>query len=275
MAQEEPGAILYDFLFIDQARIRSLYAQLFSGFLAGMEKLVAQREKSGLSLQIGGAPIAAGIKSNEREASRNSAEHIDPHDLILHDVLEELSDRGMICRSPHLAVPGNLVLLEGKVGILDFKTVEGFTAMLPELLHTLSPPGRRKGGGNQAEVKRIASLIRGFAALVPWGVTVLFQNDAITAWGAIKREALRAEPGNLVLQSGPVLTGEWSMLALVDVPPHAARNTIDGLPDMPASLLESLDGMRDAVGMPNTCLGVTPLLVFRKVLPPLPESGQP
>lgn len=272
MASEEPKATLYDFLFIDQARVHSLYAQLFSGLLAGVDTLTGEQYKYAWSIRAGSNHLAA--LSSRREAAEDNrrAEHIDPHDLVLHDVLVALQEQDMICRNPGEAQPGSLILLHGKLGVLDFKVLEGLVALLPEMARLSESASPRSGKSRKKAEFAFAGALKKIAEVVPWGVTMVMQNAEVTAWGAINRDLLRADPGHMILQSGPVLSGEWYMLALVDAPLLANSNTIEGLPEFHQGLLSGLVAMRAAVGMPADCLGVTPLLIFRKLLPANPAE---
>lgn len=271
MASEKQPETLYDFIFIDQPRIRSLYTQLFTGFLAERETIASESNRRGRSLQAGGDPFGSIASVNEQEVSDSSASRIDPHDLVLKDVLSRLSELGMICHDPAGAAPGNFLLLKGRVGIVDFSLCQGLLSLLPDILGIAeegpSPRNKQRARADRNE-RKLATLLQKISALVPWSVTVLLQNDDVTAWGAISKEALRADPGHIMLKSGPVLAGQWYMLAIVDVAPNDEAGTITGLSEFAQGLLDGLASIRVAVGKPDHCIGVTPLLVFRELLPP-------
>lgn len=265
---EKQVEVLYDFIFIDQPRIRSLYAQLFTGFLAEIETITSESNRRGRNLQAGGDPFGSIASVNEQEVQESTANHIDPHDIVLKDVLTKLSELGMICHDPTVAIPGNFLLLKGRVGIVDFSLCQGLLSLLPDILGMVNEPPsphhkqQKKVDRNE---RKFASLLQKISALVPWSVTILLQSDEVTAWGAISKEALRADPGHIMLKSGPVLAGEWYMLALVDVAPNSEAGAITGLSEFAQGLLNGLASIQVAVGRPSDCIGVTPLLVFRKL----------
>lgn len=270
MESEEPRAILYDFFFIDQERVRSLYAQLFSGLLAGVDMLTGEQHKHVWQMRAGSNNLAALISQRESAEDVGKTEHISPHDLMLHDVLAALRERDMICRVPASASPGSLLLLHGTLGLLDFKLLEGAVKLLPDMARLNDNAGQRGKTRKKADFA-FAGALKKIVEVIPWGMTMVLQTAEVTAWGAINRALLRADPGHMVLQSGPVLPGEWYLLAVVDAPVSPTSNTIKGLPELHQGLLSGLAGMRAAVGMPEGFIGVTPLLIFRKI-PPAPAS---
>ena len=65
MAQGEPPAALYDFLYKDSNRIVSYYAQLFGGRLSSLEETGAERSTSEKSAKLNAPIIGGELKSAE------------------------------------------------------------------------------------------------------------------------------------------------------------------------------------------------------------------
>ena len=236
MASEKRPEILYDFLLIDQERLYVLHSQLFPG-----------------------QPSAAGPETRAVAAA-------------LMEVLRKLAYSGMICPDPTVAAPGNILLLQGRVGLLDFDLCEGLFSLLPDVApqkDAFSGDLFRRSSPQRPEQKPF-EFLKKVAALVPDSVTVLMKHADMSVWGAVRRASLFSTSGQLAMQCGPVLPGDWSMLAIVDVPVSGAGGEIDGLSRFSEGLLRGLEGMRSVIGMPKQCLGVTPLAVFRRLLPSAP-----
>jgi len=272
--QEEQPTSLYDFIFIDQVRVKSLYAQLFTGLLSEIESLASENSGKSTSVQVGGDPFGSVNRTSSENASESSTNRIDPHDIILQDVLGKLHELNFICSDPLKAVPGNIILIQGTVGILDFGFFQNFAEILPAMLQFNSPKnqhGKKKTLADKQQetsTKQLAELFKKFASLVPWSLTVLMQSEIVTSWGGIKKEDLRADPGHLTLKYGPTLSGTWYMLALVDTIPGGEEQDKDiiNMPDLFDGMMQAFKGMRESVGRPSSCMGVTPLLIFRKLV---------
>jgi hypothetical protein len=111
---EKQKVTLYDFLYIDRERIKSFYAQLFSG----LQTAVQQVESSSLTdtgeIKIGPSFGSMGSGTG-KTLTESKLESIDPHDLVLQDVLKGLVDNEMIVKNLELAESGSLVLINGTV----------------------------------------------------------------------------------------------------------------------------------------------------------------
>ena len=236
MASEKRPEILYDFLLIDQERLHVLHTQLFP-------------EQEARNMPETRATVAAQM-----------------------EVLRKLAYSGMICPDPRVAVSGNLLLLQGRVGLLDFSLCEGLFSLLPDVTpqqDAFSGDLFRRRATSRPEQKP-SEFLKKVAGLVPDSITVLMKHADMSVWGAVRRKSLFSASGQLAMQSGPVLPGDWSMLAIVDVPVSGVEGEIDGLSRFAEGLLRGLEGMRSVIGMPKQCLGVTPLAVFRRLLPSAP-----
>ena len=238
MASEKRPEILYDFLLIDQERLHVLHSQLFP--------------------ETG--------RQTDAPETRAAV-------TALMEVLRRLAYSGMICPDPTVAASGNILLLQGRVGLLDFTLCEGLFALLPEVV-----PQKDAFSGDlfkrrptQRPEQKPSEFLKKVAGLVPDSVTVLMKHADMSVWGAVHRKSLFSTSGQRAMQSGPVLAGDWSMLAIVDVPiSGSGEGDIDGMSRFADGLLRGLEGMRSVIGMPRNCLGVTPLAVFRRLLASAP-----
>lgn len=197
-------------------------------------------------------------------------ESVDPHDIILRDVLGGLNDAGMITTNLSIAQPGNIVLLQGTAYILDFGLYENFIEIMPIIAQNevavsgqnVKKTDRKKAQNN---IKNAFNMVKGMAKVVPWSIHLLMENKDVTVWGTIKKEHLRDDPSALTLKHGPALTGDWYMLGIVDVISSSTPKQNPLFPQLVTSLIEALSTMRPLFGRPDTFVGVTPLLLFRKL----------
>lgn len=276
MAPDEPNLTLYDFLYIDHERVKSLYAQLYSGLLGAIESVAAETLTKTTSAKIGGEPFAGLEYQHGKEELESRLERIDPHDLVLRDVLQGLKEKGFIETDPEAAAPGNIILLNGTISILNFEAYRHFIEIMPHLLgmapEEASLTGKSKKQRRQSERAKkkeqasVFGVIKGMAEIVPWSLQVIIHTDKMTAWGAIKTENLRDDPGTYTLKYGPTLAGKWYMLGIVDVIEEIQPADSSSLPETISGLMEAARGINSAFGRPDNLVGVTPLLIFRKLI---------
>lgn len=275
---------LYDFLYIDQERVRSLYAQLFSGLLGAIENVASESTSKTTGGQIGGDPVGHLGRHYATEEMESRLERMDPHDLVLRDVLQGLADHDLISTDLNGLECGSLVLLHGDITILNFAIMRDFMDVLPDMVPAEGgdPALPKKARRHEAKKTRRETeyglkVMRGISTMVPWTVQVVVEDGSgMTAWGAISADNLRDAPGNLALKHGPTLAGKWFMLAIVDVLPQ--DDAVDDLaeaaeraakyPGTISGMIQAGYGIRNAFGRPQEHLGVTPLLIFRKLAGP-------
>lgn len=263
--------ILYDFLYIDHERVKSLYSQLYSGLLDAMESVAEKSTGKSTSLQVGGDPFGSAKKDATSSVNESKSERLDPHDLILRDVLQGLADNEFINEQPGTAVQGNLILLSGDLTVLNYESYSVFADIIPSFMQQPDLPPRLNKEHKKAlqnhhkqEQEKYIAFIKAFTKIVPWSVQVLMESGSVIAWGSIHQDNLRATHGSLLLSHGPQLQGNWYMLAIVDavgrvfVADADRPKTIEGLTDAGVAI-------QQAFGRPEEYIGVTPLLIFRKL----------
>ncbi len=272
MESEERKATLFDFLYIDFDRVNSLYSQLFSGLLSVIEQVASETITSGTDLRLGPSSFGTTRRSEQKE-SESRVDRLNPHDLILSDVLQGLVQNNFIQTDVSQAHPGNLVLLNGRISILNFEAYRHIINIIPNfpmptvggMTHTEKKHRKQQEKEERKVHEFTSNIIKLISELVPWGLQIIMQTSSLTAWGALRTENLRELPGNITLKMGPTLTGNWYLLGIVDVvgPPEQ---------ELPANLTPQIQGMIDAAntirsmfGRPDNHLGVTPLLIFRKL----------
>lgn len=105
-------------------------------------------------------------------------------------------------------------------------------------------------------------------AKLPWSVNVLLETEKISAWGAINQQYLRDNPNSLLLKYGPTFSNQkWYMLAIVDIFGEPTPNSTNSrLPPLMKSLMAASDATRMIIGRPNDFVGVTPVIIFRKLV---------
>src|SRR5580658_8921076 len=102
MDREEPAVRLYDFLYRDQARFGSFYAQLFEGRLSAIERSSSERHQKDLSGKAGVGGFG-GERKVATDVQEIHKEVIDPNDMIALDVLASLKEANRFRDDPNTA----------------------------------------------------------------------------------------------------------------------------------------------------------------------------
>ena len=278
-------SILYDFLFVDQERMRSLYAQMYEGLLDVMSFDDAKTVRKETSIQVGGDPVGHLGQTSGTEFNQSKIESMVPHDLILKEVLSGLTERGVIVKEHNKLKVGSIALLKGELSLLDTSFFVKALKEIPSLFAssfsvelnqaadnaTRSQKRQEKRGHREnqkaglVEVKALEIMLGTISPLVQ----LRLSSPAFEAWGAIRAADLRGSIDNLVMQHGYQIPGEWNMLGIVDDIGDAAFFVGNSRPL--TGLFEALNTMANALKeffkRPDDAICVTPLAVYRTLRP--------
>lgn len=262
---------LYDFLFVDQEKMRSLYAQMYEGLLDVMVATDASAVAKTTDIKAGGDPVGGLGRSSTEGYSEEKQESMVPHDLVLRDVLAKLQVDQFILEDPSQAEIGNIVLLQGELALMDPNLNLVLLKAIPKLAADYVPQ-KGKGSRHNQEEKRnlktflsiIDAALEGFQPVVQFRIA----SGGHEAWGTIVQEHMRQPVNSLLMQYGQLIPGRWSMLGIVD---RAACD--DGqptfqhpLPDSQAGVEDTLSAVRDIFKTPDNAICVTPLVIFRQLI---------
>jgi hypothetical protein len=263
---------LYDFLYIDHHRLKSLYSQLFSGLLSAIERVASESRAETTSAKVGPS-FLSGTTSSRQTETESRLDRIDPHDLILQDVLQALAEKNFIQTNVSQAQPGNIILLNGSISILNFEAYRHILAMLPHLMPSSPPPQTSTQKKNLKHQEReekkqretISNILKGLSDMVPWGLQIIMKTESATAWGALLTENLRELPGNISLKVGPTLSGKWYLLGIIDIVGPSIQDLPDNMTMQIKGIMDASEAFRSMIGRPDDYIGITPLLIFRKL----------
>jgi len=278
-------SILYDFLFVDQERMRSLYAQMYEGLLEAMSFDDAKTVRKETSLQVGGDPAGHVGQTSGTEFNQSKIESMVPHDLILKYVLSGLTERGAIVKEHDKLKVGSIALLSGGLSLLDTSFFVHAMKELPSLFASLFPPeqdqttdkaslSQRRQEKRAHRDNQTAGLVGSKALEIMLNiisplVQLRISSPDFEAWGAIRAADLRASVDNLVMQHGYQVPGRWNMLGIVDDIGEDAvfADNRRPLPQLFESLNEMTNAVKALFARPNDSICVTPLVVFRTLCP--------
>jgi hypothetical protein len=253
-AQDLAEGSLYDFLYVDRARVSSLYAQLFpEGTLTSVKKTANQISSEDDN-------IGSDIKIFKAEAkSSNSAsegiEHIfDPSWAVPLDVLLELETRASVKPLLRGLPLGAVAKLKGYLRIIDYSSMKELWEPVLSLL----------GGSDKPEFQGLAGLMKG----LPHGLHAHFISADAFSWSSLIASGLMIPSTDITLKHGGLVSGEWEMLAILDAHPDEGdapdfANWSAG--EATNGILTLMHSLRLQIGRPPGWHGVTPLMIYRAI----------
>ncbi|WP_431204802.1 hypothetical protein ACQ86E_07060 [Bradyrhizobium betae] len=283
---------VYDFLYCDTRRIGSFLSQFDD---AGHLEKVVQREgvtknaKRGFAVNVGGGASLLGTGGNGSlgfnvtpdiggtEASERVYDPLWANALTL---LDFLHDRNLLQR--HLARTGigQFVLTVGALSIVDLSIMKSILSndLLKRSLLSQALPSQevgnraeRRARPNRQPASPPSEMELGIELISNYPMTVqstikTAQGDSV--WCTLKSECMVVSSGDLLLQHGVELIGEWNLVGILDAKPNEESTAVqdsNGFNPMLAALSLLAPAVRQVMGRPNAMFGITPLMIFRSV----------
>jgi hypothetical protein len=268
--------VVYDFLYYDSARIASFLGQFEPDGVLQTRKRVAglgkvSQNKVAHSLKGGVPTILEGGGNYENfESERYDKGAEQTYDTMWVNAISFLNyaeGRGMISTEPSEAALGAFVLLKGRLSISDmnlFKAMIENTVLKKSLVASLA--GGAPAGPRQVKQQSNSEFEIAFALIpiLPNLVQAKIESSKSKFWCALNPDKLSLSTGDLMLKHGADISGQWSMLGVLDAFPNGASS--DGDPQGLTEILGRFtNSLRPLLGRPEDAYGVTPLLIFREV----------
>lgn len=287
---------VFDFLYHDGRRIASLLAQFDpSGHLTQLSQGKSASKGRDSSSSADGSASVPGIAKyenrNQETITRSHEEEVmrvyDPTWSNARTLLDVLDEKGLIQRQIEDAHIGQIVLVSGKLSILDLGMVQQMWrldwvqsqirqgAEQDASLEAPRAERRRaqKAKGKQAPTQEdslIDALIN-MIQLMPHAIQANLVGDVRT-WFTLQQSGLTSDPSELTLKHGSSIPGDWYALGFMDARPDSfSMNSAEQLPtgktdDLVAGVAKSLvPVVRGFFGRPAEAFSITPLLIFRQV----------
>jgi len=195
-------------------------------------------------------------------------------------LLDFLHERNLLKRDLGRAGIGQFILTGGSLSIVDLSIMKSIfsNSLLKRTL--LNQAASATTTGNRAErrakpdhqaQKPSSELEVGMELLSSYPMTVqstIKTANGETVWCTLKSECMVVSSGDLLLQHGLKLVGEWNLVGILDAKPdEPSVGLLDqsGFNPMLAALGFLAPVVRQVMGRPNETFGITPLMIFRSV----------
>ena len=264
MAPDKPLNTLYDFLYVDEDRLRSFYAQAFSGVLEHITTQYRTDTISQKSVSVGPEALVKGTKAG----STSSGEQIEsvsvPADLAHLDVLSKLTEAGFLqSRLDHVQVGQLVHVKKTSLSILDASNLHEFMNTMP--IRDMAVGTKHEKQEQEKHLKLAQRSINALYKMIPLGIQVHgLTESGQQLWGTLKNEYLRESPASLSLKHGSQLQGTWRVVGIVDAMPGEHQTDFLGNP-LQTAFSNLHNEMRNLLGRSRDAYGVLPLLIFREI----------
>jgi len=256
------SAGIYDFLYVDRARISSLYAQLFPQGILTSVKTTAQQNFSderdvGSDIKV----LKAGAKSTE--GGSEGIEHLfDASWSIPLEVLARLRNLSLVHESLKDIGLGSVVLTNCYLRLIDFASMDKLWEAAMRTFLASS-----EASAQQVPLEVIPSIVEALRAMPQIVHAHFLTNDAIL-WSSLQPSGLTIPISDLTLKYGGTVSGKWNLLYILDAwadkgePPDVSLWSAGTMMD---AVLTAMHGLRNMMGRPAGWIGITPLMIYRDV----------
>lgn len=278
--QQPPETVtgkLNDYVYVDRERIAAYHTQILGSGTPLQSKFTeSYAESSGKSGEAGLGQFLRGKLTGGVTSTDSSERTFDQGWPMILTTMSELSARGQI-HDGALGVPvGSIVRVRGFLQIVDMHLLADLwgpmTAMFKKQMAQHLPPGLSASSLSDF-IKTVPHplVAQVVTSVAPHGEPLLVGPESLIAWGVLSPEHVVGNASAFLTMNGGFFSGEYSMIAVLDV---GAISTPEANPlenFQPNGFFDMAFAMQHTVrmmfGRPASANGVTPLMIYRRLIP--------
>ncbi|USA54586.1 hypothetical protein NDN13_05160 [Acinetobacter sp. C32I] len=280
MAQESQSIeSIFDFFYLDNPKIKSFYAQLNGlGALNALKNTSQIGDIRKMEATVGLPTVTGGKLGNDHSVS-STAEHLyDAIPTMPREMIDRLDELGFIHRELNESMLGNLILCEGRLGVLDVGVAKEL--LEPALNRHIKELERFKETKKEAqEIRSSMRDLTTFYKNIPFGLEAKLlvdtgAKDVETGiplcdelWMTLNREEITGSPYDINFKHGPFLSGKWYVLGVLDALPHDNFTYTTVPNELKDGISDLVKVMQQMAGRPDSAFGITPIAIFRVLKP--------
>lgn len=283
---------VFDFLYHDVPRISSFLAQFETYGVLQQIKASESVGHSGTSKTVItgdlGVPLVAkgavALDGTVVDEQRDAAERTyDPLLRNARTLMNYLAEREMVHDLMNARI-GQFVLATGQLAAFDLALLRE-AWKLPAVRKVILQEATKSNQGKNAKEREQERLSTDGAfemlKIMPHAIQATIRGEGWSVWATLRETSLAISASDLLLKHGVGISGQWSMLGVLDAAPNS---DVDGSNEQ--SMLYILDqllgaaslggiagqavgqlapAVRMMLGRPADAFGMTPLLIFREV----------
>lgn len=264
MGQDSADDALYDFLYVDRAKVSALYAQLFpEGILTNVKKTAQQSFSNDNNIGSDIKVFKAEAKSSE--GGQEGIEHMfDASWSIPLEVLDELKRRGLVTSSVRGKSLGSIVLTNGLLRVIDYNSMRELWEPAMQLF--IEPQQQEQIPNFRDRFEHVIGMLRN----MPHTLHAHFLTREAFLWSTLQPSNLTVSADDIILKYGAeVVSGDWQLLFTLDAYPDANPSTDAtgwSAGEISNGVISMMNAVKSQIGRPSNWWGVTPLMIYRDVV---------
>lgn len=286
---ERQADSVFDFLYHDARRIGSFLSQFDN---AGHLQSLTEADETSQTAQRGygwkaavSLPNLTGVPGEGPEAKlgfdvapgatgrQNSERTYDPYWTNARTFLDYADGAGLLVRNIAKARVGQLVLVQGRLALLDTRLVRAALDMPNFANHALLSATNGEEATNAVGLE--------IMKVLPMEVQATVRGSEGSAWMTLSPEHMTVSASDLMLKHGYEIAGNWSLVGVLDALPDDGGAPSNAVQAALSTALQSAGAFgtnalglmtmmlapmaRLTMGRPAAARGITPLLIFRQV----------
>ncbi|MFI8555051.1 hypothetical protein [Psychrobacter sp. NPDC077938] len=276
--ESEPLLIesLFDFFYLDNKKISSFYAQLNgNGSIESYKETHGITDGKTMEATVGVPTVTGGRLGSSEQAQSGGERFYNAIDTMPREMINKLDELGFVSKVLCESNLGRLVLLKGKLGIVDVNMlsaiVEPALNFYSRELRTSDRQEDKKQAKNLEKIKKdLIDFIRNVPFAIQSRFIVESDESVEEVWMTLNRDELSTPTHDINFKHGEFMAGEWYLLGILDALPnddvvYEGKNDSE-LQDMIKIFVNEL---KNLAGRPKSSFGITPIAIFRNIQPTL------
>lgn len=268
MAQESQSIeSIFDFFYLDTLKINSFYAQLTGNGAITSRKNTSNTVDDTTGEFSGSVPTIATAKSTfKNSAGLGSEDVFDASVTMPREMIDRLDELGFINYELNENQLGNLLLLKGKLGVVDVAGMKDIIDPAIEFGIGQMPDAKPSDKTAKNNLKKIIAPVTTFMKAIPFALQARFFNEGNMSeevWMTLSRTEMMNSVHDLNFKHGDIMAGEWYILGVLDAIPNDQAVKIQETNEINVMVEAFTKMMKEQFGRPSTAFGMTPIAIFR------------
>ncbi|BCX74796.1 DUF6414 family protein [Acinetobacter sp. Tol 5] len=267
---------IFDFIYLDNTKIRSFYAQLTGNGAITSRKNTSSTSDDSTAEFSGSIPTVATAKSTFKNIAGLGSEDIfDASVTMPREMIDKLDELGFVNRVIDPDNLGNLLLVEGRLSIVDVSVIKGFVEPSIDFMKSSMPNLTSAHKKKKEEFSKITQPMLQFVREVPYALEGKLLVDTggkdskgiplcDEIWMTLSRSEMINNAHDINFKHGEFMSGKWYVLGVLDAIPyddgftyHTEKNELRNL------ISQTTNMLKEQFGRPNNAFGMTPVAIFR------------
>lgn len=260
---------IFDFLYLDNTKIKSFYAQLTGlGALTNVkendEVNIIQNKDAGI-----GVPSVATAKIAHQEGTKRAGERLyDAIPTMPREMINRLDELGFIERGLSEKTAGKLVLLKGKLSITDIGSLKDLIEPTLNFEAYERAKSERSSSKQKAVLKQIQEEYKpgiDIIKVIPYALEATLHIGNDTVWMTLNRDEMVGNPHDINLKHGNMLYGDYYVLGVLDAIPHDEQEIASVENELKNGVKTFVNELKMMIGRNPESYGITPIAIFRVI----------